>query len=259
MALTAKQVHKLTTPGRYHDGGGLYFQVTSSTNRGWLFRYQRRGHARWMGLGSAREFDLGEARERANAARQKLRDGIDPIDARKVEQVAKARALTFKKAALAYFKAHQRNWRNANYRVQFLSTLEAYIFPKIGALPIAAVDDSLVFEVIEPIRLAKTKIANNLRAQIESVLKWTTIQGYRNGVSPAVLEKHRGLSPRPHPPFARPYRGHAAIMGTRAQGDNDRRKANPSIPNTAAERREVLDAAAAIGQHLVAVGGGAES
>ena len=93
------------------------------------------------------------------------------IDARKVEQVAEARTITFKKAALAYFKAHQRNWRNAKYRVQFLPTLEAYIFPKIGALPIAAVDDSLVFEVIEPIRLAKTKLATNLRAQIESVLK----------------------------------------------------------------------------------------
>ena len=194
MGLTAKRVHKLTKPGRYHDGGGLYLQVTSATNRSWLLRYQRRGHARWMGLGSAREFDLSEARERAEAARQQLRDGIDPIDARKAGQVARARAITFKKAALAYFTAHQRKWRNANYRVQFLSRLKAYAFPKIGELPVAAVDVSLVFEVIEPIRLAKTTIADSLRAQIESVLKWATIQGYRNGDNPAALETYRRLS-----------------------------------------------------------------
>ena len=49
MALTAKRVHKLTKPGRYHDGGGLYFQVTSPSNRSWLLRYQRHGQERWMG------------------------------------------------------------------------------------------------------------------------------------------------------------------------------------------------------------------
>ena len=146
-----------------------------------------------MGLGSAREFDLSEARERASAARQKLQDGIDPIDARKAE-VAKARALTFEKASLAYFKAHQRNWRNTNYRVQFLSRLKTYVFPKIGQLPVVAVDINLVFEVIEPIGPAKTKIADILRAQIESVLKWATIHGHRNGEDSAALEMYQGLS-----------------------------------------------------------------
>jgi hypothetical protein len=197
MALTAKRVHKLTKPGRYHAGGGLYLQVTPAANRSWLLRYQRRGKGRWMGLGSAREFDLGEARERAHAARQKLRDGIDPIDARKAEQVANARAITFEKVALAYFTARQRKWRNANYRVQFLSTLKAYAFPKIGALPVAAVDVSSVFEVIEPIWLAKPKNANSLRAQIESVLEWATIQGYRQGDNPAALEYFENFLPSP--------------------------------------------------------------
>ena len=150
-----------------------------------------------MGLGSAREFDLGEARERADAARQKLRAEIDPIDARKAGRVAKARAITFEKAALAYFTARQRKWRNASYRVQFLSRLKAHAFPKIGALPVAAVDVSLVFEVIEPIRLAKAKSANSLRAQIESVLEWATTQGYRDGDNPAALEYIENFLPSP--------------------------------------------------------------
>ena len=36
MALTAKQVAKLTEPGRYRDGGGLYLQVTPTGARSWL-------------------------------------------------------------------------------------------------------------------------------------------------------------------------------------------------------------------------------
>jgi hypothetical protein len=141
-----------------------------------------------MGLGSAREFDLSEAREKARVARQKLQDGIDPIDARKAERVAKAKTITFEKAALSYFRAHQRKWRKANYRVQFLSTLKAYAFPKIGALPVTAIDVSLVLEVIEPIKLAKRRIANSLCAQIGSVLEWAKIQGYRDGDNPAAAK-----------------------------------------------------------------------
>src|SRR5687767_13505924 len=40
--LSAVQVTKVATPGMYHDGGGLYLQVTRGTsgvNRSWILRY----------------------------------------------------------------------------------------------------------------------------------------------------------------------------------------------------------------------------
>ena len=49
MALTTKQVAKLTEPGRYGDGGGLYLQVTPTGARSWLLRYERGGRERAMG------------------------------------------------------------------------------------------------------------------------------------------------------------------------------------------------------------------
>ena len=50
-------VAKLTTPGRYCDGLGLWLQVTETDNgdgvtKAWLFRYMRHGRARQMGLGA---------------------------------------------------------------------------------------------------------------------------------------------------------------------------------------------------------------
>ena len=61
--LTKKRVDRLTEPGRYHDGFGLYLQVHSSTNRSWIFRYEVEGRERWMGLGALHAFNLDEARE----------------------------------------------------------------------------------------------------------------------------------------------------------------------------------------------------
>jgi integrase len=190
MTLTTKSIAKLKEPGRYGDGHGLYLQVLSPANRSWLFRYERNGRGeRWMGLGPLHTIDLTEARERARKARQQLLDGIDPLDARAAERTQRvleaARTITFEKAAQSYFDAHERKWRNAKHRAQYLSSLKTYAFPKIGSLPVAAIDVSLVLKVIEPIWQEKTETANRVRGRIESVLDWATVRGYRAGDNPA--------------------------------------------------------------------------
>lgn len=194
MALTAKRIAKLNTPGRYGDGHGLYLQVMSPTNRSWLLRYQRNGRERWLGLGPIHTFDLNEARMRARKARQQLHDGLDPLEVRSAERaaaaLAAARALTFEAAAQGYFDAHEGSWKNAKHRAQFLSTLKTYAFPKIGRLPVAGIDTGLVLKVIEPIWHDKTETANRVRGRIEAVLDWATVRGYRVGDNPARWRGH---------------------------------------------------------------------
>jgi integrase len=190
MALTEKKIAKLKEPGRYGDGHGLYLQVQSRSNRSWLLRYERNGRGeRWMGLGPLHTIDLREARERARKARQQLLDGMDPLDARKAQRAARAleaaRTITFEAAAQAYFDAHERSWKNAKHRAQFVSTLQTYAYPKIGKLPVAAIDVGLVLKVIEPIWQDKTETANRVRGRIEAVLDWATVRGYRAGDNPA--------------------------------------------------------------------------
>ena len=79
--LTAKRVGRFKA-GRYHDRDhhGLYLKVSDNGNKSWLLRYEHGGRERWMGLGSAKDFSLSEARARARAKRQLLADGVDPID-----------------------------------------------------------------------------------------------------------------------------------------------------------------------------------
>src|SRR4030081_3409210 len=81
-------------PGRYADGGGLYLQVTKkpsatanskgqwdkgSITRAWLFQYSWKRKVRQMGLGSFEQVSLAQARKRAEAARDKVANDIDPI------------------------------------------------------------------------------------------------------------------------------------------------------------------------------------
>lgn len=253
MPLTAKQVEKLTSPGRYFDQHGLYLQVLSPTNRSWLLRYERHGRERWMGLGPLHTFSLAEARDRARKARQQLHDGNDPLEVREVERAARAlavaRTLTFAEAATQYFNAHERKWSNAKHRAQFLSTLKAYAFPRIGRLAVADIDTGQVLRCIEPIWQEKTETASRVRGRIESVLDWATVRGYRTGDNPARWKGHlsealpaRGQIAKVEHHSALPFDQVPAFMAALAEREGMAARALQFTILTAARTGEVIGA-----------------
>jgi Arm DNA-binding domain len=114
VALTAKRVERLKTPGRYRDEHGLYLQVTNAENRSWIFRFERDGKEYAMGLGPTHTVSLSLAREKARAARLQLLDGVNPLQARRnaraQEAAVAAKAITFGEAAKAYFDGNATGW-----------------------------------------------------------------------------------------------------------------------------------------------------
>jgi hypothetical protein len=72
MSLTLKKVARLMRlgePGRHLDGGtngvkGLYLIVRNKRAAHYEFRFQLHERGHWMGLGSARDFNLNEAARR---------------------------------------------------------------------------------------------------------------------------------------------------------------------------------------------------
>jgi integrase len=191
--LTIKGIPKLK-PGRHRDkeSRGLYLQVGPTGTKSWLFRYELNKRERFHGLGAHPDFSLQQARERARAARQLLADGIDPIDARdaakkvREEQARKARSVpTFKEATERYFKAHGDKWRNHKHRKQFQSTLEAYAFPRLGALRVNDITTEDVRLAVEPIWRTIPETASRVRGRIENVLSWSIANRYREGPNPA--------------------------------------------------------------------------
>src|SRR5262245_30897750 len=79
--MTVLQVSRIVADGKYNVGEGVYLQVTGVA-RSWLFRYQRDGKDRWLGLGSTSLVTLAEARRKGWENRRKLLDGEVPNSAK---------------------------------------------------------------------------------------------------------------------------------------------------------------------------------
>jgi hypothetical protein len=81
----------------------------------------------------------------------------DPTETRQAERVAqrKARAEAaeriFRAAATALVESKRSGWRNAKHGAQWLATLEAYVFPEIGAMPVSQIGTGEVLRVLRPI------------------------------------------------------------------------------------------------------------
>jgi hypothetical protein len=110
--LSALRVSKKSKRGRYADGGGLYLQVSATGARSWLFRYERSGKERHMGLGPARDVSLSDARDEASACRKLLLKDVDPIESRRGERmrakIKAARTATFEECAAVHRRSRGR-------------------------------------------------------------------------------------------------------------------------------------------------------
>lgn len=192
--LSAKAVEHIKAPGYYSDGAGLYLQVSDSGSKSWIFRYTLNGKAREMGLGSVMAVSLEEARAKARECRAQLDRKSDPISLRKAANQARrleeARALTFDQCAAAYIKSHRAGWKNPKHAQQWENTLATYASPVFGALPVQAVDEGLVLQVLGPLWENKTETATRLRSRIELVLDWARARKYRDGDNPARWRGH---------------------------------------------------------------------
>ena len=120
---------------------------------------------------------------------------IDPIDAsRRFARAERCgnrhRQSNFWSCAERYIDAHKAGWRNPKHAAQWPATLETYVYPVFGELPVQAIDAGLVMKAIEPIWTTKPETASRVRGRIESVLDWATARGYRQGENPARWRGH---------------------------------------------------------------------
>ena len=126
--LSARTVSSKKRRGRYSDGDGLVLQISKWGTKSWIFRYERDGRERHMGLGSVSTVSLAMARDAARKCRQLLLEGHDPIDQRdaglRQRRLEAAQQVTFKECGEGYIAAHRAGWRNAKHRAQWGSTFD---------------------------------------------------------------------------------------------------------------------------------------
>ena len=193
MPLSARKVETAGT-GRHGDGRGLFLYVKASGARSWVLRYQTHGRRHDLGLGAYPDVTLAVAREKALEARQLIVAGGDPIAVKR-----QAKPKTFKDAAVELIESKRHGWKNAKHAAQWTSTLETYVFPKLGPMQVTSVTTADVVGALKPIWSQKPETANRVRQRIEAVLDYASALGIRTGDNPARWRGHLDhLLPKPN-------------------------------------------------------------
>lgn len=178
--LNVAAVKNAKKAGRYGDGGGLYLHVGKTGTQSWVFVWKRNKVKREMGLGSALDISLKQAREKAAQCRQHLEQDKDPIAERD-----KSSEPTFLECATQYITDHEKHWKNEKHIYQWKHTLTVYAKP-LHHLRVSQITTPDVLKVLKPIWHEKHETALRLRSRIEAVLDYATAMHWREGINPAI-------------------------------------------------------------------------
>ncbi len=189
--LGAMEVKRLTEPGLHPVGTvpGLRLNIKATGAKSWILRTTIGPKRCDIGLGSYPAVTLAAAWERARAALDEIRNGIDPVAKRKAQQ--DIIAWTFKTCAEAYITSHEPSWKNAKHGQQWRNTLATYVYPVFGDKHVRDVDTGDITTAIRPLWSVKNETMVRVRNRIELVLSWAAAQGYRpKGFNPATWRGH---------------------------------------------------------------------
>ena len=147
---------------RHYDDGGLYIEVSPAGGKWWRFKYRLDGKEKRISLGVWPEVSLKKAREMRDAARMRLRDGVDPGALRRQDRDAVV-GESFEAVARVWLKTWRvgKTERHADYVTR---RLEADVFPELGALAIQGITARQVVTCVKKIEargavdLAKKKL-----------------------------------------------------------------------------------------------------
>ena len=182
--------------GMHADGEGLYLVVTSTGAKRWSFIFF------WQGKRTG-DVSLAEAREAAGEARRSVRDGINPIEARKASKGAEeAATYTFGTFAEEVVNSIESGFRNEVHKAQWRTSLSVQRDAETGewsdtgycisirdkALPDIGTDE--VLAVLRPIWGTLPETASRVRGRIERVLDAARVRGLRTGENPARWKGH---------------------------------------------------------------------
>lgn len=150
--LRAKALEKDLT---LHDGDGLFLIVKTSRKKLWRFRYQRPATKQrtMMGLGAFPALSLADARGLRADYLTLLANGIDPQIQAEVAEEQQQIALDsiFSTVAANWFQLKSKSV-TPDYAKDIWRSLEKYVFPAIGNIPVQQIKARTLVEALEPIK-----------------------------------------------------------------------------------------------------------
>lgn len=180
--LSPKEIDASKVGDKLYDGGGLMLHHRPS-GREWFIRYRFGDRRRDMPLGKYPALSLKAARVEREGIRTMLAKGVDPIGRK---QADKAEALlrsenSFETVAREWLDMKKASWV-ATTTTKNTTHLETYLFPALGARPIA--------EISAPELLAALKKVERHAAYTSTRLREMAGQVFRYGIQSGRCERN---------------------------------------------------------------------
>ncbi|GAB0118688.1 tyrosine-type recombinase/integrase [Acidisoma sp. 7E03] len=191
--LTDTEVRKLPNPEKprkLSDSGGLYLYATPAGGRIWRLKYRFDGKEKLLVLGHYPRLSLRRARELRDEARAHLSHGRDPSIVRgEAQDAEKERAAgTFEAVAREWYGLQKSRWTEV-HAAQVIGSLEAFVFPELGADPIGDISAADVLRVVRAIEARPAiETARRVRQRMSAVFVHGIATG-RGQVDPAAIIK----------------------------------------------------------------------
>ena len=202
MLLTDKATKAAKPTGKQYklsDGKGLFLLVLPTGGKYWHFRSKVGGKEKLISFGTYPEITLAEAREKREAARKQLANGIDPSEVRKAQKAAKQAqgANSFEAVAREWHLKFKGQWTE-NHAGRLLTRLEQDVFPFIGMNPISEIKAPELLTVLRRIEPRTLEGAFRVKTTCGQIFRYAVATGRADrdpvadlrGALPPVKNKH---------------------------------------------------------------------
>lgn len=166
-----------TKPYKLADGGGLYLHVQPNGARYWRLKYRSRGKEKLLALGVYPGVSLKNARNGRDAAKRLLKEGLDPVTARKEQRraVEIASANTFERIACEWVGQQRHRW-TPDHADRVLKSLEKDIFPDLGDRPISEMTAQELLATLRKVeKRGATETAQRIMQRCASVFRYGVV------------------------------------------------------------------------------------
>jgi integrase len=189
--LTDTECRKAKAAGsayRMTDGGGLHLFVTPAGGKHWRCRYEFEGKEQTLVIGPYPGVSLASARAARDEAKAVLHSGRDPTVAKQIQKakVAGSDSATFEALAREWHDLNKSRWSSI-HSSDVIGSLERFVFPVLGALPVTEIEPPAVLDVLRRIEnRPAVETARRVRQRISSVFVYAIATG-RGIIDPAAI------------------------------------------------------------------------
>jgi integrase len=166
-------------PFKKSDAAGLYLLIAPTGGKLWRLNYMLAGKQKTLALGAYPAVSLAEARSARDAAKAKLRGGIDPGEVVKVEKAAaSAKVTTFKDVGADWFTRKVEAEGRAPNTLRRVRWLLGILNSAIGSRPIADIEAPELLEVLRRVEAqGKHESTKRLRDAAGDVFRFAIATG----------------------------------------------------------------------------------